>query len=141
MVKKCCHKMCFFTPFTTCFLWRYSAVMKYSIRVLAAALLVLAAPITHANSTEPAGIQRPTQHPAITIHVNGLVCDFCAQVVIALFHEEEAVQQVNVDLTTQLIQVWLHENQTLSDEKLTELVTGAGYSVVNILRTVEEHHT
>ena len=70
----------------------------------------------------------------ITIDVNGLVCDFCAQALQKVFSKQEAVEKINVDLDEQNIAVWFNEGGNLEDSVLTQLVTDAGYNVVKINR-------
>lgn len=66
--------------------------------------------------------------------VNGLVCDFCARALEKVFGKEEAVKAIDVNLDTKIITVNFNEGQTLSDEKITALVTDAGYNVEGIHR-------
>ena len=70
----------------------------------------------------------------LTIDVNGLVCDFCAQAIQKVFGKQEDVEKVYVDLDEKHIAVWFNEGGDINDETLTKLVTDAGYNVVQINR-------
>lgn len=70
----------------------------------------------------------------INVKVDGLVCDFCAQSLEKLFDKQEQVQDITVDLTHGLVIVQVKDNHTISDEKLTTLITDSGYSISAIER-------
>lgn len=61
--------------------------------------------------------------------VNGLVCDFCARALEKLFGKEDAVESISVDLDEKVVTIHFNEGQSLSDERVTKLVTDAGYNV------------
>ncbi|MGZ9097227.1 MAG: heavy-metal-associated domain-containing protein [Micavibrio sp.] len=68
----------------------------------------------------------------IWVRVNGLVCDFCAQSITTLFKKQAAVDDVQVDLGSGFVTVDLKDQQILSDEVITQLMTDSGYTVVEI---------
>ena len=70
----------------------------------------------------------------VHVSVNGLVCDFCARALEKVFGKVEAVKAIDVNLDTKIITVNFNEGQTLNDEKLTQLITDAGYNVEGIHR-------
>ena len=70
----------------------------------------------------------------VTVDVNGLICDFCAQSLKKVIGKEEGVNAVDVDLTTKAVQIDMDDNAELSDEKINSLVTDSGYEVVAIRR-------
>ena len=70
----------------------------------------------------------------ITIHVKGLVCDFCARSVEKTFSKTKVVEQINIDLDNGVIGLKLKEAETLSDEKLKELIKENGYALESIER-------
>jgi len=72
------------------------------------------------------------------VDVNGMVCDFCARAIEKVFGQQEAVSSVDVNLDDKFIAIEFSEDQTLSDEKITELVTHAGYDVRQIRRDVSD---
>lgn len=67
----------------------------------------------------------------IEITVKGMVCSFCSQGITKKFNEEK-VKSVNVDLGKHLVTLELNENQKLSNEKITQILTDSGYGVEKI---------
>lgn len=70
----------------------------------------------------------------VQVHVNGLVCDFCARALDKVFSKQEAVDDIDVNLDTRIITIHLKEGQNLEDEKITSLVEDSGYNVREIKR-------
>lgn len=70
----------------------------------------------------------------VKAHVNGLVCDFCARTIQKVFGKQEAVENVNVNLTDKLITLGMKDGQTLDDATITKLVNDSGYALVSIER-------
>lgn len=68
-------------------------------------------------------------------HVNGMVCDFCAQSLTKLFSKEEAVEDIKVDLDSKTVTINIKDGQELTDEKINELIVYSGYEVDGIDRT------
>lgn len=66
--------------------------------------------------------------------VNGLICDFCARALDKVFSRQEEVSDIAVDLDTKVVTINLKEDKTLSDEKITKLITDSGYDVRGIRR-------
>lgn len=79
-------------------------------------------------------LSMPLMAKQITVDVNGLVCDFCAQSVKKVIGKEDGVIGVNVNLETKKVVIDLNENTTLTDEKITQLITDSGYDLVAINR-------
>ena len=96
-----------------------------------AAALVVAAPVSFAESAETEQASNATQ---IIAKVNGMVCDFCARAVTKVFGKEDAVESVDVDLDAGEIRVALKNGATISDERVGELVKKSGYDLVSVLR-------
>lgn len=88
----------------------------------------------HAESGETAHAEVPTVPGDAHVSVNGLVCDFCARALEKVFGKEEAVKAIDVNLDTKIITVNFNEGQMLSDERIKELITDAGYNVEGIHR-------
>ncbi len=84
-------------------------------------LLVLA--LAFSTSTFAAG--------KIEVTVKGMVCSFCSQGITKKFNEEK-VKSINVDLAKHLVTIELNENQELSNEKITKILTDSGYGVEKI---------
>ena len=71
-------------------------------------------------------------HQAV-IHVNGMVCDFCARTIEKTMKEAEGVTGVAVDLTAKTVTLALDPAiPTPSDAQLTALITDSGYDTVKI---------
>lgn len=68
------------------------------------------------------------------VSVNGMVCAFCAQGIEKKFKDEKAVNSIDVKLEDKLVTVNFKDGENLSDEKITKLITDAGYSVEGIKR-------
>jgi len=66
------------------------------------------------------------------VKVNGMVCDFCARAVEKVFSKQDEVKAIDVDLDSGNIIVEMNPNQSLSEEKIAELVTNSGYDIVGI---------
>lgn len=70
----------------------------------------------------------------IKVNVNGMVCDFCAQGLQKTFGKRDEVTKIDVDLDNQLITINLKPGQNIEDSKLSELILGNGFDVVEINR-------
>ena len=70
----------------------------------------------------------------IDIKVSGLVCDFCARTIEKTFMRTGQVQDIEVDLGKGYVKVTTKPGAEISDEKITELITDAGYNVKGITR-------
>jgi len=70
----------------------------------------------------------------LSIHVNGMVCGFCAQGIDKNFRKESGVEDVKVDLGQKLVTVQTKTGQVLADEKIKEIITGAGFELKSIER-------
>jgi len=101
--------------------------------ILMALALSATAPVALAEA--PASeASLPADATLITAKVNGMVCDFCAQAVTAMFNKDEAVEAVEVDLDIGEIRVTLKGGAAMADDRVEELVTKSGYDLVEILR-------
>jgi copper chaperone CopZ len=109
--------------------------MKKLTFILTATILTIAAPAySNDGSSHSTQVEQAVQSGDAHIRVNGLVCDFCARALEKVFGKEEAVKAIDVNLDTKIITVNFNEGQTLSDEKLTQLITDADYNVESIHR-------
>jgi mercuric ion binding protein len=71
----------------------------------------------------------------IEMHVNGLVCAFCAQGIEKKLRKIPATADVVVSLEQHLVAVALRDGQDISDSDLRRALTNAGYTVTTIRRT------
>lgn len=68
----------------------------------------------------------------IKAEVNGMVCAFCAQGIEKKMRSMSQTKDVYVNLKNKVVAVELKEGQTLSHDKVKELVKDAGYDVSKI---------
>lgn len=96
----------------------------------------------HSHEATPSGVDVKTEEtPAtnrlceqkITLHVKGLVCDFCARSIEKVFKKKK-VASIDVDLGQGLIEVFTQPKQLLDDTLLTTLVNNSGYTLERIER-------
>jgi len=104
-----------------------------------AALLPLSVTPAYAAPTSPAPVtasQQAGEH--VTAHVNGLVCDFCAQAILKLFGREAAIAEVDVDLGDGEVRLRMKPGQTMTDSEITSLIRRSGYALTRIDREQPE---
>ncbi len=70
----------------------------------------------------------------VKVSVSGMVCSFCAQGITKKFKSEASVEAIDVKLSDKQVVLTLKENQDLSDERIKELLTDAGYNIDKIER-------
>ena len=69
--------------------------------------------------------------------VNGMVCSFCAQGIIAHFKKHSAVSDVHVDLTRKLVLLEEKKGSSISDEEITEFIRKSGFEPRKVERSTE----
>lgn len=106
--------------------------MKNLKVILSATALVFMTPTALAQA-EPAEMTH-AEGLMMTVHVKGMVCDFCARAVTKVFGKKDAVDGVHVDLDTGEIHVGLKPGMDLTDEEVASLVKKSGYALVSIER-------
>lgn len=82
-----------------------------------------------------AGLTSPAlaDHKKVTIHVKGMICDFCKAGITKAFKAQKSVSKVDVNLTKKTVEVSLkHDAGGLSNETIEKLITDAGYNVAKI---------
>lgn len=70
----------------------------------------------------------------VKVKVSGMVCSMCAQGIQKKFKGEEAVKELKVDMDKKLVTIHTHEGKTLPDERISKLISEAGYNVAEISR-------
>ena len=95
--------------------------MKTSIKLLLATLLAFAAHAAGARTIE--------------MHVNGLVCAFCAQGIEKQFRGMPETADVYVSLEHHVVAVALKDGSDIGDEALKTAITDSGFALVTIART------
>lgn len=68
------------------------------------------------------------------VHINGLVCDFCARSLEKTFGKRAEVSGIQVDLTAKTATIDFKDGQSIDDSTITGLITDSGYAVVGIDR-------
>jgi len=89
--------------------------------VVAALLLVPMQGTAHAGNT-------------INVKVNGLVCDFCAQAIGIMLKRDPAVKASKINLNSKVVTIRLKNGKRMSNGRVAQLITAAGYNVVRISR-------
>ena len=79
------------------------------------------------GSIDPNGI-------LLTVAVEGMVCDFCAQAIQKVFLKKEEVAGITVDLDNQNVIIALKEDTNITDNIIEDLFINAGYNVSEINR-------
>jgi len=92
-----------------------------SYRIPLLALLLLAPMVVRAATIE--------------MHVNGLVCAFCAQGIEKKLRKFPATADVVVSLEQRLVAVALKDGQDIPDTELRNALKNAGYTVTTIERS------
>ena len=101
---------------------------------LAAMALSLSFAASPAFAQEDMAAVEQCEANTVTVHVNGLVCDFCAQALKKVFSKEDAVDHISVDLDNSVVTVYQKDGQTIDNATLEKLVTDSGYNVTGIDR-------
>ncbi len=70
----------------------------------------------------------------LLIHVNGMVCAFCSQGLTKKFKAEPNVNDVKVNLDEKVVKLTLKEGSEISNEKVNDIITSAGFNVEKIDR-------
>ena len=70
----------------------------------------------------------------LKIHVNGMVCAFCAQGIIKTFRSRSEVLKIDVNLNDKIVTISTKEGQELSDADIRSLLQDAGFAVESIER-------
>lgn len=97
--------------------------------LIAFLLFTLSAPPALAADAKSCGKQQ------VVATVDGMVCDFCVQGLKKVLMKEEAVENVEVDLTTKHVTIDLKPGQSLDDTVVNQKVDWAGYKVAGIERS------
>ena len=69
------------------------------------------------------------------VHVDGLVCDFCARSIEKVFGRIDGVQDILVDLENGEVHLDLQSHNVIGDERITKLMLDAGFDVRGIDRS------
>ena len=81
----------------------------------------------HAGSIDPNGT-------LMTVAVEGMVCDFCAQAIEKVFMKREEVAGITINLDDQNVIISLKSEKDIENTTIEELFLNAGYNVQTINR-------
>ncbi len=73
-------------------------------------------------------------HKHAVVHVKGMVCAFCAQGLTKKFTGQVGVEKIDVKLDKKVVNLSLKHGEEITDEKIKELITDAGFNVEKIDR-------
>ena len=76
----------------------------------------------------------------IEIHVNGMVCSFCAQG-IKNISKNSSVESVSVDLKSKKVYLKLKANKKITNKIIESTIKDAGYNISKIIRDSSEQQT
>ena len=76
--------------------------------------------------------KKPCDKQQVVATVDGMVCDFCAQGLKKVLMKEDAVENVEIDLTTKHVTIDVKQGQSLDDSIVNKNVDWAGYKVSGI---------
>jgi copper chaperone CopZ len=91
-------------------------------------LLVLSATLAQAA---------PDRVATVKTTVNGMVCSFCAQGILAHFKKHPAISDVHVDLTRKIVLLEERKGKSITDEEITSHIKKSGFEPVKVERVKE----
>jgi len=89
-----------------------------------AALLLPASPLAAA----------PDREMTVKTRVDGIVCAFCAQGLLAHFRRHDAVSDIHVDLDRKLVILAERKGASITDKEIRDAVKRAGFDAGEITR-------
>lgn len=66
----------------------------------------------------------------VKVGVKGMVCAFCAQGIEKKFKSQSEVDSINVSLENKFVTIKYKEGQSLSNDKISQLLRDSGYEAV-----------
>lgn len=94
------------------------------MKILLMIVMLLVAGVAHA--------EKGAQYEAT---VQGMVCDFCAQGLKKMFSKEDAVAGIDVSLENKRVLITFNPGQSLSRERIGEIITGNGLTMMGLKNT------
>lgn len=79
----------------------------------------------------------PDRVMTIKAGVNGMVCSFCAQGIVAHFKKHPAVSQVHVDLTRKRVILEEKKGASISDLEITDFIRKSGFDPQKVERVTD----
>lgn len=99
--------------------------MKHAPKALLAALALVAAGPANAA---------PDRAMTVKARVDGMVCSFCTQGIVAHFRKHKAVSDIHVDLDRKLVILAERKGASISDDEIRDAVKRAGFTAGGIKR-------
>lgn len=103
--------------------------MKTVAKILVGLFVFSLSTTAFAASTTPA-----ENGPSWVAHVEGMVCDFCAQGLLKALGKKDSVADIEVSLEDSTLTVHLHEKGALTEKELAKIIKDNGFSVSKITR-------
>jgi copper chaperone CopZ len=79
----------------------------------------------------------PDRVATVKTTVNGMVCSFCAQGILAHFKKHPAVSKVHVDLTRKIVLLEERKGKSITDKEIIEHISKSGFETVKVERVKE----
>ena len=76
----------------------------------------------------------PDRAATVKTTVNGMVCSFCAQGILAHFKKHPAISNVHVDLTRKLVLLEERKGKSITDQEITDFIRKSGFEPVKVER-------
>lgn len=76
----------------------------------------------------------PDRVATVKTTVNGMVCSFCAQGILAHFKKHPAISNVHVDLTRKIVLLEERKGKSITDQEITEYIKKSGFEPVKVER-------
>lgn len=87
------------------------------------------------NGAAVAPAAGPAEAKTLVLHVNGMVCDFCAQAIKKALEQRGGVEKAEIDLAAQTVTLTMADGAApMSDADLKTLMDEAGYKLVGVDR-------
>lgn len=96
----------------------------FALALTFAALLLPTSPLAAA----------PDREMTVKTHVDGMVCAFCAQGLLAHFRRHAAVSDIHVDLDRKLVILAERKGASITDKEINDAVKRAGFDAGDITR-------
>lgn len=79
----------------------------------------------------------PAREMTVKATVDGMVCSFCAQGIVAHFKKHPAVSDVHVDLGRKLVILAEKKGATITDKEITDYIRKSGFDPKKVERVTE----
>lgn len=76
----------------------------------------------------------PDRIATVKTTVNGMVCSFCAQGILAHFKKHPAISKVHVDLTRKIVLLEERKGKSITDKEIRDHISKSGFETVKVER-------